>query len=144
MMATSKMQFCNFHLNLLIIYIKNKMSKIKSIETTFWWKNAIDAHAETSMLRSRGVLRKRCSENMQQIYRGTSTLKCDFNHFHWNHSSVRCSLVNLLDISRTLFPKDTSGGLLLDAVFKRPAYYLDTFHHFLRPFSHFILKRKNN
>ena len=29
--------------------------------------------------RSRGVLRKRCSENMQQIYRRTPMPKCDFN-----------------------------------------------------------------
>ena len=28
---------------------------------------------------SRGVLKKRCSENMQQIYRRTSMPKCDFN-----------------------------------------------------------------
>ena len=28
---------------------------------------------------SRGVLRKKCSENMQQIYRRTPMLKCDFN-----------------------------------------------------------------
>ena len=28
---------------------------------------------------SRGVLRKRCSENMQQIYRRTHMPKCDFN-----------------------------------------------------------------
>ena len=28
---------------------------------------------------SRGVLRKRCSENMQQIYRRPPMLKCDFN-----------------------------------------------------------------
>ena len=27
----------------------------------------------------RGVLKKRCSENMQQIYRRTPMLKCDFN-----------------------------------------------------------------
>ena len=27
----------------------------------------------------RGVLSKRCSENMQQIYRRTPMLKCDFN-----------------------------------------------------------------
>ena len=29
---------------------------------------------------SRGVLRKRCSENMQQIYRKTTMLKCGFNN----------------------------------------------------------------
>ena len=28
---------------------------------------------------SKGVLKKRCSENMQQIYRGTPLPKCDFN-----------------------------------------------------------------
>ena len=28
---------------------------------------------------SRGVLRKRCSENIQQIYKGTLMPKCDFN-----------------------------------------------------------------
>ena len=27
----------------------------------------------------RGILRKRCSENMQQIYRRTPMPKCDFN-----------------------------------------------------------------
>ena len=28
---------------------------------------------------SRGVLKKMCPENMQQIYRGTPMPKCDFN-----------------------------------------------------------------
>ena len=28
---------------------------------------------------SRGALKRRCSENMQQIYRRTPMLKCDFN-----------------------------------------------------------------
>ena len=28
---------------------------------------------------SRGVIRKRCSKNMQQIYRRTPMLMCDFN-----------------------------------------------------------------
>ena len=28
---------------------------------------------------SRGVLRKRCSETLQQIYKRTPMLKCDFN-----------------------------------------------------------------
>ena len=38
----------------------------------------------------RGVLRKSCSENMQQIYRRTPMLKCDFNKFakqlYWNRT----------------------------------------------------------
>ena len=31
----------------------------------------------------RGVLKKRCSENMQQIYRRTTMPKCDFNTSRW-------------------------------------------------------------
>ena len=30
-------------------------------------------------LPSRGAVKKRCSENIQQIYSGTPMLKCDFN-----------------------------------------------------------------
>ena len=41
---------------------------------------------------SRGVLRKRCSENMQQIYRRTPMPKCDFNkvslRIYLNHTSA--------------------------------------------------------
>ena len=51
---------------------------------------------------SRGVLAKRCSENMQQIYRRTPMLNCD-----------GCSPVNLLHIFRTAFPRSTAGWLLL-------------------------------
>ena len=32
---------------------------------------------------SRGVLLKRCSENMQQIYKKTPMPKCDFNKVAW-------------------------------------------------------------
>ena len=41
---------------------------------------------------SRGVLKKRFSENMQQIYRGTPMPKCDFNNaakkLYWNRTSA--------------------------------------------------------
>ena len=41
---------------------------------------------------SRGVLKKRCSENMQQIYRRTPMPKCDFNkvakQLYWNRTSA--------------------------------------------------------
>ena len=40
----------------------------------------------------RGVLRKRCSKNMQQIYRRTPMAKRDFNkvalQLYWNHTSA--------------------------------------------------------
>ena len=51
----------------------------------------------------RGVLRKRCSENMQQIYKRAPMPKSDF---------IKSSPVNLLHIFRTPFPKNASGLLL--------------------------------
>ena len=66
----------------------------------------------------RGVLRKRCSENMEQIYRRTPMPKCDFNktalQFCCHHTSAQvfsCKFV--VYFLRTPFPKNTSGGLLL-------------------------------
>ena len=64
---------------------------------------------------SRGILRKTCSENMQQIY-WTPMPKCDFNNvteeLHWHHIRHGCPPV-LLHIFRKPFLKNTSGGLLL-------------------------------
>ena len=66
---------------------------------------------------SRGVLRKRCSENMQQIYKRTPIPKCGFNEVASNFIKIAlwdvCSPVNLLHIFRTVFPKNISGGLQL-------------------------------
>ena len=53
----------------------------------------------------RGVLRKRCSEIMQQIYRRTPMPKCDFSKVAFRHGSF---FVNLLHIFRTTF---LTGGL---------------------------------
>ena len=50
---------------------------------------------------SRGVLRKKCSKNMQQIYRGTPMPKCNFNG---------CSPVNLMHIFRTPFLRTPLEG----------------------------------
>ena len=65
----------------------------------------------------RGVLRKRCSESIQQIYRRAPMLKCNFNKVARKVIEILlrygCSFVNLLIIFRTPFPKNTSGGLLL-------------------------------
>ena len=52
---------------------------------------------------SRGILKKRCSEIMQQIY--SNFIEITFWH--------GCSPVNLLYIFRTTFSKNTSGWLLL-------------------------------
>ena len=59
------------------------------------------------------VLKKRCSENMQQIYRRTPLPKCDLNRvtlqLYWNRTWHGCSLVNLLHAPE----KNIYGGLLL-------------------------------
>ena len=60
----------------------------------------------------RGVPRKRCSENMQQIYRRTPMPKCDSTkvaiEIRLRHG---CSPVNLLHIFGIPFLKNTSGRL---------------------------------
>ena len=62
---------------------------------------------------SRSVLEKRSSENMQQIYRITPMLKCDFSkvalQLYWNHTLgwvIFCKFANT-------FLKNTFGWLLL-------------------------------
>ena len=56
------------------------------------------------------VLKKRCSENMQQIYRSASMPKCDFNKYHTSAWVFSCKFVHTF---RTPVPKKTSGWLLL-------------------------------
>ena len=56
----------------------------------------------------RGVPRKRCSENMQQIYMRKPMPKCDFE------ITLRHGCSHLLHFFRTLFLKNTSGWLLLN------------------------------
>ena len=66
---------------------------------------------------SRGVLEKRCSENMQQIYRRKPMPKCDFKKVASQLIEISlwhgCSPVILLHMFRTPFPRNTSGWLLL-------------------------------
>ena len=63
---------------------------------------------------SRGVLKKRRSENMQRIYPCQSVILIKLlGSFTEITLLYGCSLVNLLHIFRTLFPKNTSGGPLL-------------------------------
>ena len=65
---------------------------------------------------SRGVVKKRCSVNMQKIYKRTPmTKQSNFAVIALRHG---CSSANLLHIFRTPFNKNTSGGLLLNTVLK--------------------------
>ena len=58
----------------------------------------------------RGVLEKRCSENMQQICRGVSTPKCDFNKVAKRRCFPFFFFWLLRDFWEHLFLKNTSGG----------------------------------
>ena len=65
---------------------------------------------------TRCLLRKKCSENKQQIYRRTLVPKCDFNkvalqcYIEITLRNEHCP-VNLLHIFRTPFYKNTYGKL---------------------------------
>ena len=65
----------------------------------------------------RGVLRRRCSKNMQQIYRRTPMPECDFNkaanQLYLNHTLAWVFSCKFAAIFRTSFTKNTSGWLLL-------------------------------
>ena len=66
---------------------------------------------------SRGVLKKRCSENMQQINRRTPMPKCDFNkvalQLYWNHALASVFSCKFDAYFQNTFLKKTSGWLLL-------------------------------
>ena len=52
----------------------------RSMETNTWFAYVIEHSVQKQS--SRGVFRKRCSENIQQVYRRTTLMpKCDFNKF---------------------------------------------------------------
>ena len=66
---------------------------------------------------SRCVPRKRCSENMQQIYRRTPMPKCDFNkvakQLYWNCTSAWVFSCKFAAYFQNTFSKNISGWLLL-------------------------------
>ena len=70
----------------------------------------------------RGVSRKKCSENMRQIHKGTPMPKWDFNkaasQLYWNHTSVWVFSCKFAEYFQKSFLKNTSGRLLL-ALFTR-------------------------
>ena len=89
----------------------------------FWWMGMF-VFNKLKKQPSRGVLKKRCSENMQQSYRRTPMPKCDFNKVaklqsNFNEITLRqgCSSENLVHIFRTPFLNNTSGRLLLKLLF---------------------------
>ena len=67
-----------------------------------------------------GVLKKRCSENMQQIYRRTPMPKSDFNYvafqLYWNHTTAWVFSCKFAAYCQNTFLRNTSGWLLLGKV----------------------------
>ena len=77
----------------------------------------------------KGVLSKRCSKNMQQIYKRTPMPKCDFNKVAKQITlRYECSPVNLLHIFRTAFTKNTSGWLLMFVVIENQWFFMTTLY----------------
>ena len=68
-------------------------------------------------LSSRRVPSKRCSENIQAIYRRTPLQKCDFNkvvlQLYWNRTSAWVLSCKFAVYFKSTFPKSTPGRLLL-------------------------------
>ena len=68
----------------------------------------------------RGFLRKRCSENMQQIYRRTPMPKCDINklalQLFWNRTSAWLFSCKFAAYLQNTFPKNIWEQLLLNIV----------------------------
>ena len=90
------------------------------------WTSCKNLRTKLQKQPSRGVLRKRCSENMQQIYskhQGRSAisvkLPCNFIEITLLHG---CSPVNLLHVLRAPFLKNTSRRLLLK-LYQNPFFF---------------------
>ena len=109
------------HLNLSIFTTKFQYNMLGQLKTSSDWFHIYALHSILSWSRPlkqapslfhfnsqkqpfKGVFRKRCSENMQQIYGRTAMPKqlIEGALRHW------CSLVNLLHIFRVTSPKNTS------------------------------------
>ena len=74
-----------------------------------YWSNMEDVNLRKQP--SWGVLWKKFSQNMHEIYRKTPMATCDFGKIA---KQLKCSSVNLMHIFRTHFHSNTYGGLLLN------------------------------
>ena len=74
---------------MLALYMKIKTkTELNEFKVTFnCTMTKAHIHIQNSIQKqpSRGVPRKSCSENMQQIYRKTLFVKCDFNNVAKQH-----------------------------------------------------------
>ena len=89
--------------------------------TNLWYSHSTEAAY---------VRRKRCCENMQQIYRRTPTTKCDFNkvvkQLYWNHTSAWVLSYKLAAYFQNTFPKNTPEPLHMMVVHKHLNFSLSS------------------
>ena len=93
-------------------------------------KNSVGKYAEAAPT---GVLRERCSENMQQLYRRIPIPKCDFNkvakQLYSNHNSAWVFSCKFATYFWNTFPRNTSRGLLLNTISYRKFRHLPKQFH---------------
>ena len=94
-------------------YYMSKGNGVKDLTTLFFISNEgeLPQYSKKQKQSFKGVLRKRCSENMQQVYRRKPMPKCHFNKVALRllHGS---SPVNFMRIFTTPSLKYASGCLL--------------------------------
>ena len=89
--------------------------KLSSKKFTFsiWSRKLLPIHKQPF----RGVLSKRCSENIHQIYKRIPILKCDFHkvakQLYWNHTSAWVFSYEFAAYFQNTFSRNNSGWLLL-------------------------------
>ena len=119
-----KTLYCTVKNCLLLICCQKAFANIRKLLQIFFY-TFIFIKFTMQKQPSRGVFRKRCSGNMQQIYRRTPMPKYDFNkvalQIYWNRTSAWVFSYNLLRIFWTPFYKNTSGWLLLK-IYNSSAY----------------------
>ena len=72
-------------------HVKCNQHRKPQLLNVFALNHFMSGNSELQKQPPRGVPRKKCSENIQQIYRKTPMLKCNFNkalELYWNHTSA--------------------------------------------------------
>ena len=120
-------------MNCSCCYVKNALlTVVKKISKNSWKEDKcfekllsqnLQLYLKKSTLRLnqkqpfRGVPKKSCSENTQQIYGRTPTPKCDFNkvakQLYWIHTLAWVFSCKFAAYFQNTFPRNISGGLLL-------------------------------
>ena len=97
--------------------IFSKLTKVQQFQIIFFLRLK-----KNQKQPSRGILRKRCSENIQQIYRRTPMPKCDFNKVlglvHWCFG-IGALLSVCCIFSEHIFLRTPFGRLLLNIIFRQ-------------------------